>query len=107
VLAPSAAITAVQPAICWSTVTFLPTKHEVRTAAEGEEVRAKAGMAVSRVTRHTTAFAAPKPIFVLSEFAIIDSAPTFGANLQIDSLVNAARGLVHAPRLRYLNLPDD
>jgi hypothetical protein len=92
VLAPFAAITAVQPAICWSMVTLLPTKHEVRVAAEGEEVRAKAGIAVSKVTMHTIVFTAPKPISVLFKFVIIDSAPTSAANLQIDSLVCPARG---------------
>ena len=81
-------------------VTFLPTKHEVRVAAEGEEVRANAGIAVSKVTRHTTALMAPGPIAVLFNFVIIYSAPTREANFSIVTLVIPARGSVHFPRLR-------
>jgi len=62
-------------------VTLLPTKHEVRSAADGAGFRAKAGIAVSRVTRHTTDFTAARPIPVVLEFVIIDSAPTSAAKL--------------------------
>jgi hypothetical protein len=88
-------------------VTFLPTKHEVRVAAEGEEVRANAGIAVSKVTRHAMVVTVPKPISVLFKFVIIDSAPTRAANLQIDSLVSPTRDSVHAPLVSQLNLPED
>jgi len=81
-------------------VTLLPTKHAVRAAARGEEDRAKAGIAVNKVTRHTMAFAAANPISVFSELDIIDPAPIRAAKLKIVSLVIPARGSVHTARLR-------
>jgi hypothetical protein len=60
---------------------LLPTKHEVRTAADGADFRAKAGIAVSRVTRHTTALMAPEPISVLFKFVIIVSASSRAADV--------------------------
>jgi hypothetical protein len=79
---PFAAIRAVQPAMRWSPV-ILPPRQAVRAVTAGEAVRAKAGMAVRRLTRHTTVFTAPRPISVFLELAIVDLAVTRAANLEI------------------------
>src|SRR3954471_17869901 len=87
VRAPSVAIRAEQAAICWSMLTFFPTKHEVRTASGGAGDRASAGTAASTVARDTARVAA-RPILVHFKFVIIVFASSGVADLQSVSLCN-------------------
>jgi hypothetical protein len=80
---PFAVIKALQPSIRWSAVSLPPRRHWVRASANGEGVRASAGMAISKVTRHSVAFAAHKPVLFPLESAIIDLALAHAANLKI------------------------
>src|SRR6478735_6608324 len=85
-------------------VTLLPTKQDVRAAARDEGVCAKAGMDASKVTRHTVALNAPKPISLFSEANIIDSAPAVPSTCKLTpwSVGYAVRFTLHASPL---NLP--
>ncbi|MBR1232619.1 hypothetical protein JQ611_11265 [Bradyrhizobium sp. AUGA SZCCT0182] len=84
----------------WSGVALPPLKHELRAIARGDGAFAKAGIAVNRVTRHSMALAAGKPISVLLKLAIIDLALTRVANLKIVSLCDRKVRLGSHSRLR-------
>src|SRR5438105_7933870 len=93
-LVPLAAISAVQPSMRWSPV-ILPPRHAVRDVTVGEEVRAKAGIAVSKVTRQTAVLAAPRPILILFNLAIIRFRADRCSQSKTVSLVCSAGGSVH------------